>query len=136
MYCHVEKALNLSTMAKKKPGDNESTTSSKSFKSLASKARSTLKTVKRNASAALSTVRQKKTKHVLKGDDSYASSSATADSNASGSATADPEVDLTRKRQPSVTEIDDDSDADSKSSISNGVEDSDDELRKQPELDI
>jgi len=75
-------------------------------------------------------------KHVLKGDDSDASSFATADSNASGSTTANPNIDLTRKWQPSVMEIDDDSDANSKSSISNGVEDSDDELHKQPELDI
>ena len=43
---------------------------------------------------------------------------------------------VTRKRQPSVMEIDDDTDADSKSSISNGVKDSDDKLCKQPELDI
>ena len=81
--------------------------------------------VKWKASTTLSTVQRKKMKHVPKGDGSDASS-----------VTVDPDVDLTRKQQPSVMEIDDDSDADSKFSISNNVEDSDDELCKQPELDI
>jgi hypothetical protein len=109
-------------MPRKKTGDTQSTTSSKSFKSLASKASSTLKKVKRKASTALSTLRRKKAKHIPKGDDS----------DNSCSATDDPDVDLARKRPPSVVEIDDDSDADSKSDTSNDVENSDDELRKQP----
>lgn len=105
----------------KKPSDKGSTKSStKSVKSLASKATTALKSIKRKATIILSPKKSKKAKHARRVDSPDVNSSQQSASHAPS--TAPPSEQPSNHSQPSVVEVSDDDEA--------AMEASDEELGK------